>query len=104
MSDIDTIIAEKFNPNATPLLPFGVNNSSVRALDAKRSENKRRFILAALLEGERINLTRYVDTAPPEEPVDLAAELRKLEQLQRARDAAEARVREHLIELGLLKN
>lgn len=50
-----------------------------------------------------LNLTRYVDTAPPEEPVDLPAELRKLEKLQRERDAAEARVREHLVELGLLK-
>ncbi len=49
-----------------------------------------------------LNITRYVDTAPPEEPVDLAAELRKLEQLQRERDAAEARVKTHLAELGLV--
>jgi type I restriction enzyme M protein len=49
-----------------------------------------------------LNITRYVDTAPPEEPVDLAAELKKLEKLQRERDAAEARVKKHLAELGLV--
>jgi type I restriction enzyme M protein len=44
-----------------------------------------------------LNITRYVDTTEPEEPIDVAAELAKLMELRQARDAAEERM------LGLLR-
>jgi hypothetical protein len=52
---IDAIIAEKFDPRLTPMLPFGANNSSVRARDAKAAERHRALVLEALLNGERLN-------------------------------------------------
>lgn len=52
---LDATIASRFDPNATPILPFGVNNSSVRALDAVRLEAQRTLVFSALLEGDRLN-------------------------------------------------
>lgn len=42
-------------PGPEPDSLFAVNNSSVRALDAERTENQRGLIFAALLDGERFN-------------------------------------------------
>ena len=47
-----------------------------------------------------LNITRYVDTTEPEEPIDLAAEVAKLMELRKERDAAEERMLGFLRELG----
>jgi type I restriction enzyme M protein len=47
-----------------------------------------------------LNIARYVDTNPPAEKIDTAAELRKLKELTAQRDAAEAVMMRYLEELG----
>ena len=47
-----------------------------------------------------LNIARYVDTNPPAEKIDTAAELRKLKELTARRDAAEAAMMRYLEELG----
>lgn len=46
-----------------------------------------------------LNIARYVDTTPPPEPIDTAAELRKLKKLTAKRDEAEATMMRYLEEL-----
>jgi hypothetical protein len=55
LNDIDTIIATQYDANATPMLPFGENNPSVRALDADRLMTQRGQVFDALLDGDRLN-------------------------------------------------
>jgi len=47
-----------------------------------------------------LNLTRYVQTDPPPPPIDVKAEVTKLRELMRERDAAEERMVGFLEELG----
>ena len=47
-----------------------------------------------------LNIARYVQTAEEEEPIDVAAEVRKLKELQAKRDDAEAKMMEFIRELG----
>lgn len=47
-----------------------------------------------------LNIARYVDTTPPPEPIDTAAELRKLKELTAKRDEAEKVMMKFLEELG----
>jgi len=47
-----------------------------------------------------LNIARYVDTTPPPEPIDTAAELRKFKELTAQRDEAEAKMLRHIGELG----
>lgn len=47
-----------------------------------------------------LNISRYVDTTEPEEEIDVQEALDKLAQLEKERDAAEARMKGHLKELG----
>lgn len=47
-----------------------------------------------------LNIARYVDTTPPPEPIDTAAELRKLKEQTAQRDEAEAAMLRHIEELG----
>ena len=47
-----------------------------------------------------LNIARYVDTTPPPEPIDTAAELRKLKALTTERDETEAVMLRHIGELG----
>ena len=47
-----------------------------------------------------LNIARYVQTAEPEEEIDVAAELKVLKELQAQRDAAEAKMMGFLKELG----
>ena len=47
-----------------------------------------------------LNISRYVDSSPPAETLDVAAELKKLRELEQARDAAEAEMKRLLKELG----
>jgi type I restriction enzyme M protein len=48
-----------------------------------------------------LNIPRYVDTVEPEEQVDLAAAIAAYQEAVQAREAAEARLNEHLRRLGL---
>lgn len=50
--------------------------------------------------GFNLNITRYVQTDPPPEPIDLAAEVQKLREAISARDDAEAVLDSFLEELG----
>jgi len=57
--------------------------------------------LAEIEKNDRnLNIARYVDTTPPPEPIDTAAELRKLKELTAQRDEAEAAMLRHIGELG----
>lgn len=47
-----------------------------------------------------LNIARYVQTAEEEEPIDVAAEVRKLTELQAKRDDAEAKMMGFIRELG----
>ena len=47
-----------------------------------------------------LNIARYVQTAEEEEPIDVAAEVRKLKELQAKRDEAEAKMMGFIRELG----
>ena len=47
-----------------------------------------------------LNIARYVDTAEPEEPIDVAEEYKKLKELTAKRNAAEKKMDEYLKELG----
>ncbi|BCS89468.1 type I restriction-modification system subunit M [Pseudodesulfovibrio sediminis] len=47
-----------------------------------------------------LNIARYVDTTPPPEPIDTAAELRKLQELTAKRDEAETGMLRKIKELG----
>lgn len=51
-----------------------------------------------------LNIPRYVDTVEPEEQVDLEAAITAYQEAVQAREAAEARLNEHLRRLGLLKD
>ena len=47
-----------------------------------------------------LNIARYVDTAEPEEPIDVAEEYKKLKELTEKRNEAEAKMEAYLKELG----
>ena len=47
-----------------------------------------------------LNISRYVDTSEEEKPIDVAAAVRKLRQLERERAAAEQTMNRYLAELG----
>jgi type I restriction enzyme M protein len=47
-----------------------------------------------------LNISRYIDTLEPEKPIDVKAELEKLWEAERARDAAAARMNALLKEMG----
>jgi type I restriction enzyme M protein len=47
-----------------------------------------------------LNITRYVDTTPPEKPIDVKEALKELRRLEKERDAAEARMNKLLAEMG----
>ena len=47
-----------------------------------------------------LNISRYVDTSEEEEPIDVAAAVRKLRALERERTEAEATMNRYLAELG----
>jgi type I restriction enzyme M protein len=47
-----------------------------------------------------LNISRYVDTTPEEEPIDVAATLRELRTLEAKRREIEAKMNEYLKELG----
>ena len=47
-----------------------------------------------------LNISRYIDTLEPEEPIDVQAELAKLWAAEKARDEAAARMNALLKELG----
>ena len=47
-----------------------------------------------------LNISRYVDTTPEEEPIDVAATLRELRELEARRREIEAKMNEYLRELG----
>ena len=70
-----------------------------------RYEQEERFTriveLCEIRENDHnLNITRYVDVAEPDEPIDVAAVTAKLAVLVAARDAAEARMFSYLRELG----
>ncbi len=71
----------------------------------ERFEDQERFArVVGLDEIEKndwnLNIARYVQTAEPEEPIDVAAEVKKLKELQARRDEAEARMMGFVRELG----
>ncbi len=71
----------------------------------ERFEDQERFArVVGLDEIEKndwnLNIARYVQTAEPEEPIDVAAEVKKLKELQARRDEAEARMMGFIRELG----
>lgn len=47
-----------------------------------------------------LNISRYVDTSPEEERIDVAAAVRKLRQLERERATAQATMNRYLAEFG----
>ena len=48
-----------------------------------------------------LNISRYVDTSEEEERIDVAEAVRKLRELEREREAAQATMNRYLSELGL---
>jgi type I restriction enzyme M protein len=57
--------------------------------------------LAEIEENDwNLNISRYVDSTPPPEPINTAAELRKLKRLTTQRDETEAEMLRHIEELG----
>jgi type I restriction enzyme M protein len=71
----------------------------------RRFEDIEKFASVVGLEAIRandhnLNISRYVDIAEEEEKLDVAEELHKLREMEKARAAAEARMNELLAELG----
>ena len=71
----------------------------------KAFEDEERFARVVDLEeieknDWNLNIARYVDTAEPEEPIDVAVEYKKLKELTQKRDETEQKMDAYLKELG----
>jgi len=90
----------------------GKNQNSLTAENVKRLSgafrawrDEERFARVVSLEeiennDGNLNIARYVQTAEEEEPIDVAAEVKKLKELQARRDEAEAKMIGFIRELG----